>query len=427
MAEGRKRATCVFEAFRGREVGAKKQARKIACNVLPIISLASLKELLNLNSVIYNIAMVKTRNEPSTCVVGMGYVGLTLAATLHEHDISSCGVDVADDVARGINNGAPHFFEEGLVPLLRRQLQNNFYCETEIPSDCSIRTYIVAVGTAVRRKAPEFRELSSAARAVGRVLKRGDLVILRSTVPVGTTREYVIPLLEKISGLVAGDDFFVSFAPERTVEGRALHELKTLPQIVGGLNEKSVKMTQEIFNSFAPRCIVVGSLEEAEMIKLLNNTYRDFNFAFANEFALACDALNIDATRVIKAANDGYARDPIPLPSPGVGGYCLTKDPHLLSYSTRQRGYTMRLPLWARRVNESMPGYVYSQIEKFFNLYHKGGGVRHISILGFAFKGTPPTSDMRFSPTLDVVALLKENKKYKIIVPFSIHFNFSPF
>jgi UDP-N-acetyl-D-mannosaminuronic acid dehydrogenase len=357
---------------------------------------------------------MKTKENPKVCVIGMGYVGLTLAVTLHKHGISSCGVDVSEEVADGISQGKPHFYEEGLVPLLHAQLKNDFYCTTETPHDNAVRVFIVAVGTAVKRKTPQFGELNSAVRSIGRVLKRDDLVILRSTVPVGVTREYVIPLLERESGLVVGDDFSVSFAPERTIEGKALHELKTLPQIIGGFDEKSIKRTRSIFETFAPRSVIVGSLEEAEMIKLLNNTYRDFNFAFANEFALACNALNIDTTRVIRAANDGYARDPIPLPSPGVGGYCLTKDPHLLSYSTRRKGYQMRLPLWARGVNESMPAYVFSQIERFFDTYHKNKKTRHVSILGFAFKGTPPTSDIRFSPTLDLLALLKENSKYKI-------------
>ena len=348
------------------------------------------------------------------CVLGLGYVGLTLTITLRECGVPVYGVDVNHSVVSGINTAHPHFYERGLESLLRKHHKQGFLCFRAIPDDANIDTYIIAVGTAVRHKQPDFTELKSTSIGIGKRLKEGDVVILRSTVPVGSTREFVVHILEEESGLTAGEDFFVAFAPERTVEGDALRELRELPQIIGGIDEQSVARAAEIFNLFSPKIVAVDSLEEAEMIKLLNNSYRDFSFAFANEFSLACDVFNLDASKIIHTANHEYPRDRIPLPSPGVGGYCLTKDPHILHWSAQRKGYNMKLPRLARAINERMPQYVHTQVVKFFKTHHQATTAKHISILGFAFKGNPPTSDVRFSPTLDVLKLLKEIPKVQL-------------
>ena len=345
--------------------------------------------------------------QKSVCVLGLGYVGLTLAITRKECGVSVYGVDVNHAVVSGINTAHPHFYEKGLVGLLREHRKTGFACFQKIPIDKNIDTYIIAVGTAVRHRKPDFRDLRSTCENIGAVLKEDDVVILRSTVPVGSTRNFVVKILQKKSGLSAGKDFSIVFAPERTVEGNALAELRTLPQIIGGINELSTARAKEIFDLFVPKIVAVDSLEEAEMIKLLNNSYRDFSFAFANEFALVCDAFNLDAGKIIHMANHEYPRDRIPLPSPGVGGYCLTKDPYILHFSAKRKGYTMKLPSLARSINEKMPEYVYRQVLKFFNTHHSKDSLKHIAVLGFAYKGNPPTSDTRFSPTIDVVNLLR--------------------
>ncbi|MBI5401599.1 nucleotide sugar dehydrogenase [Candidatus Wolfebacteria bacterium] len=349
-------------------------------------------------------------NKPEISVFGLGYVGLTLALVLSENGFKVRGVEVSDDIITKIKTGRAHFYENGLNDLLAAQLENGFSCVCGI-SDNKSSVYIIAVGTRVdENNQPDFRELRSSSENIGQVLKIGDLVILRSTVPIGVTRNFVIPILEKLSGLKAGEDFYISFAPERTAEGAALEELKTLPQIVGGLNRLSCEKTIEVFSTFTPNIVIVSSLEGAEMVKMVNNTYRDLNFAFANELSLICSRFNLDTNQIINAANSGYRRSHMPLPSPGVGGYCLTKDPFLLVYSSEQKGYSPRLPKIGREINYSMPRFVASRIMDFINKYYKTNEDIKISILGFAFKGNPPTSDVRFSPTIDLIEILKKEK-----------------
>ncbi len=342
------------------------------------------------------------------CVIGLGYVGLTMALVLSECGLKVFGIERNKKIVENINNKKPHFYEKGLVELLDRQLHNGFECIESLPLDINISVYVIAVGTNVNENnQPDFSQLENASLEIGLVLKKNDLIILRSTVPVSTTRNFVIPILEKQSGLKAGEDFFISFAPERTVEGNALEELRSLPQILGGLDSESVNKTASLFSLFAPNIIIMNSLEEAEIIKMINNSYRDLTFAFSNELAIICDLFNIPSKKIIEAANFGYQRSQMPLPSPGVGGYCLTKDPYLLIYSAEQKGYQPKLPAVGREINKTMSHFCYHKIKNFYDKFYHPEAIKEIAILGLAFKGNPPTSDIRFSPTIDLINILK--------------------
>lgn len=347
----------------------------------------------------------------NVCVLGLGFVGLTLALTISEYGIKVYGIEKNKDVVKNINNKQPHFYEKGLVDLLTAQLNNGFECMESIPMDKNINTYIIAVGVSINHNnEPDFDDLKSVSNGIANVLKKGDLIILRSTVPIGTTRDFVIPILEKKSGLKVGKDFLISFAPERTVEGNALQELKTLPQVIAGFDNESSSRTAILFKLFVPNIIILDLLEEAEIIKVINNSYRDLTFAFANELAMVCECFNLSTNKVIKAANFGYERSAVPMPSPGVGGYCLTKDSYLLTCSTKNKDYQPRLPVLGREINNMMPGLVYNKITKFFDKYYnKVTGPKKLSLLGLAFKGNPPTSDIRFSPTIDLIKLLRKH------------------
>ena len=338
-------------------------------------------------------------------VVGLGYVGLTLALTLADLGFRVRGFDTNPRVAKSLRSGRPHFFENGLEDILKDNLNKSFEVVDDFKGADNCDVYFIAVGTPLAlNKKPNLDHLKSASYMVGRVLKNGDAVVLRSTVPVGATRNVVIPILEKISGLKSGDDFSVAFAPERTVEGKALEELRTLPQVVGGINWASADIAANIFNHLTHSVILVDSLEEAEMVKLVNNTYRDVVFSFANELALVCNKLGLNTRRVIEAANRGYNRSKVPMPSPGVGGICLGKDPYIFIASAKAKKYQPLLARDSRIISETMVNFVAQEIIRFL----KGKNKPKVFILGLAFKGQPVTSDIRGSTAVSLISKVKE-------------------
>lgn len=344
--------------------------------------------------------------KPEIAIYGLGYVGLTLGVVLADSGYQVYGIEPRRRNVKFLRKGKPPIFEAGLEEALGKHFNRSFKF-FEKPDKVRADVYVVSVGTPVEgaNKTPDLVYVRQVAESIGRQIRPGNLVLLRSTVPVGLTRNFFIPLVEKISKLKAGGDFSVVFAPERTVEGSALAELRSLPQVIGGIDQTSVEKAAQIFESFAPKVIRVSSLESAEMVKLLNNTYRDVIFGFANETALVCDGFNLDPHEIIEAASDGYPRGRIPKPSPGVGGYCLTKDPFILLHSTRSIGFKPQLVFHGRKINESMTGHVVSKILRFLKIKKMRRAT--VGVLGFAYKGDPETADIRFSPTLDVINHLK--------------------
>jgi nucleotide sugar dehydrogenase len=204
-----------------------------------------------------------------------------------------------------------------------------------------------------------------------------------------------------------GIDFHLSFAPERTAEGKALKELRSLPQIIGGYNSDSLEVTAAIFRDLTPTIVKVDSLEAAEMAKLINNSFRDYIFAYSNQMAKIASAFNIDVFGVIKAANEGYVRDPVPLPSPGVGGPCLTKDPHIFASVAENVSFNPEIFINGRAINESMHEHVFQQVSKGLESIGKKLGESKLLIAGLAFKGYPETGDIRNSSAVDIAELFK--------------------
>ncbi|KKU60111.1 MAG: UDP-glucose 6-dehydrogenase [Parcubacteria group bacterium GW2011_GWA2_47_12] len=343
-------------------------------------------------------------------VVGLGYVGLTLSLTLAELGFTVFGLEKNKKIAANIAAGTPHFHEDGLAELLKAQRGKNFMLVDDFEGSRSVDVYVIAVGTPLTKSgAPDASALKEVALSIGRVLKRNDLVVLRSTVAVGMTRDIVVPILEKESGLSAGSEFLVAFAPERTVEGKALQELRALPQIVGGFNRASAESAASVFSFLTHSVVTLDSLEEAEMVKLINNTYRDVTFGFANEVALIAEKWGVRASKVIKAANFGYERSAVPLPSPGVGGYCLAKDPQIFSASARAKGYRTALLTAGRRVNTNMLSQIANYAREFLAKKHIAPRSARVLIFGVAYKGIPKTSDMRGSPALEIAEALRKS------------------
>ena len=343
------------------------------------------------------------------CVVGLGYVGLTLALVLADEGYLVTGVDTHEQRIQSLKKGDSYIHELGLQELLRKQIGKNFRVSTSIPEHADV--FIISVGTPIEmdssgNRIPSLRYLEAAVDSIAGQLRPGNLVILRSTVPVGTCRDFVKHHLEKKTGLVCGLDFHLSFAPEQTAEGKALKELRSLPQIIGGFNSDSLEATAAIFREVTPTLVKVDSLEEAEMAKLINNSFRDYIFGYSNQVARIASHFNINIVDVIRAANEGYPRDPVPLPSPGVGGPCLTKDPYILRTSLIGIPGWFHFPKRKVAINISMHEHVVQSLLK--QLKNAGKRPEHAKVLvcGLSFKGSPETGDLRDSTSVEIAQLI---------------------
>jgi UDP-N-acetyl-D-mannosaminuronic acid dehydrogenase len=338
-------------------------------------------------------------------IVGLGYVGLTLATVLAEAGYSVIGVEKRADLVEMTNQGIPHFTETGLPDALSgvtrfkklvaaERFDNSFSCDT----------YIITVGTPLSPDGvARVDMIEQAAREIAENMPDGALVILRSTVKVGTTRDVVSPILA-----ASGKKFDIAMCPERTLEGKALQELRELPQIVGADDSAVADRAAAVFRRLTNSIVQVSDIETAEIIKLVSNTFRDVQFAFANEVARVCDAFGVSAHEVISAGKLGYNRTNIPLPGL-VGGPCLEKDPHILMESARTRGIDLEITTAGRLVNERQPEetvrFISSEIDR---RELAGSAPLKISLLGMAFKGLPETSDLRGSMSIKVLDALKK-------------------
>ena len=336
-------------------------------------------------------------------VVGLGYVGLTLATVLAEAGNRVIGVEKRSEVVDQTNAGIPHFSETGLQEALSRVVRSGSLVATErLDPEAVCDTYIITVGTPLSSEGIVRTDMIEAAtHEVTANMRDGALVILRSTVKVGTTRDVVSPILA-----ASGKRFDIAMCPERTLEGEALQELRELPQIVGAddpaVNDRAAAIFRRLTNSI----VQVSSPEAAEIIKLVDNTYRDVRFAFANEVARLCDAFEVNAYEVISSGKLGYKRTNVPLPGL-VGGPCLEKDPHILLQSARTRGIDLELTFAGRLINERQPAETVNFVNEEIAKRSLPAPLR-ICILGMAFKGIPATDDLRGSMSIKVLDELKK-------------------
>jgi UDP-N-acetyl-D-mannosaminuronic acid dehydrogenase len=338
-------------------------------------------------------------------IVGLGYVGLTLATVLAEAGSSVIGVETRQDIVELTNEGKPHFTETGLPDALSGVTRSGKLRAVGAFDDSfTCDTYIITVGTPLSSEGvARVDMIEAAARDIAANMRDGALVILRSTVKVGTTRDVVTPALA-----ASGKSFDIAMCPERTLEGKALQELRELPQIIGADDQAVADRAAALFRRLTNSIVQVSGVETAEIIKLVSNTFRDVQFAFANEVARLCDAFGVSAHEVIASGKLGYNRTNIPLPGL-VGGPCLEKDPHILLESARTRGIHLEMTAAGRLVNERQPEetvrFISSEIER--RELGKDGPLK-INIVGMAFKGLPETSDLRGSMSIKVLDALKK-------------------
>ncbi len=344
------------------------------------------------------------------CILGMGYVGLTLAVAMADAGFRVHGIERRQEVIDMLADGRAHFWEPRLDEKLKRVIaKGSFTFSTDVDPDFAASVYILTVGTPLGPDGTAFLgAVERASRQVASVMQADSLVILRSTVRLGTARNVVTPVLQE-----SGMPFEIAVCPERTLEGKALIELNELPQIIGSDDPETRQRCMQIFGALTPTTIALSSLEAAELTKLVDNTYRDVMFAFSNEIADLCGHAGLSAHEIIMAGRLGYSRTNVALPGP-VGGPCLEKDPHILAESAQQWGVDMAITRAARSVNERQPQATVALIREAL------GNVvpMRIALCGLAFKGVPPTDDLRGTMAKPVLEALRHAFPHAEIVGF---------
>lgn len=325
-------------------------------------------------------------------VVGMGYVGLTLTAALADKGCTVYGADSSPNVLAALSHGKPHIFEPGVEEIFAARIGRTIHVGTELPRD-TVDVAVICVSTPVDEvtRRPNLANLAAAARAVAASCRPDTLVVVRSTVPVGASRRVVLPELQA----AWGERVRLVMAPERTIQGQALRELVELPQVVGGLDAESLSAGVEFFKGLARSVVPVSGLEAAELVKLANNCHTDLIYSFGNEIALLAERHGLDPLEVIRAANLDYPRPD--LAKPGyVGGGCLSKDPYIMINSAGER--PPFLVGAARQLNEYLPIHVAETVVQLLAQARGRSLGARLAVLGWAYKGWPPTDDMRGAP-----------------------------
>jgi UDP-N-acetyl-D-mannosaminuronic acid dehydrogenase len=336
------------------------------------------------------------------CVLGLGYVGLPTASLLATKGYSVAGVDVKQDVVDQINRGKVHIVEPDLDVMVKSAVQSGnlkAYAEAQ-PADI----FIIATPTPFKGDhQPDLRYVFSAARGIAKVAKEGDLIILESTSPVGTTEQVRDIILKECPGL---NGLHVCHCPERVLPGRVLHELIDNDRVIGGVDEQSTDRAVDFYQHFVQGELLETNARTAELAKLVENTSRDVNIAFANELSVICEKLNIDVWELIDLANR-HPRVNILRPGPGVGGHCIAVDPWFIVSSVPEASRLVKL---ARQVNDSKPTWVLERVvdraKRFKNPI--------IGCLGLAYK--PDIDDLRESPAMLIAKQLTDKGVGKVMV-----------
>ena len=335
-------------------------------------------------------------------VVGLGYVGLPLAVEAANCGLKVLGFDINHERVQLISDGYSPIEDISNEELSKSQ--QNFHATTESKELSNCKNIVISVPTPLTDYQPDLSYVINAAKTVGENLVKNQVVILESTTYPGTTTEVLIPNLENISGMKAGDDFFVGYSPERIDPGNEVWKFKNTPKVISGINDISTQKIQSFYESIIDETVLVKGTKEAEMVKLLENTYRHVNIALINELAMLCKMLDIDIWEVVNAAKTKPFGFESFKPGPGVGGHCIPVDPEYLSFKTRQIGKPVRFVELAQEINNSMPLYVVNQVSEILNKNKMILNNSKILLMGVAYK--KDISDMRESPAIDIAELL---------------------
>jgi UDP-N-acetyl-D-glucosamine dehydrogenase len=345
------------------------------------------------------------RREALFGIVGLGYVGLPLVVELAKAGYRVLGFDISERVVNGLNAGHSHVKDISDAQLREALAAGRFEATTDMSRMGEPDAVSICVPTPLSKfKDPDVSYIVAATDSVKRTLRRGQAIILESTTYPGTTREILQPALES-TGLMVGTDFFLAFSPERVDPGNPTWKTHNTPKVVGGITENCTRVAVALYEPAIERLVPVSTTEAAELVKLLENTFRSVNIGLVNEMAIVCDKLGVNVWEVIEAASTkpfGFMKF---LPGPGLGGHCIPIDPHYLAWKMRGLNYKTRFIDLAGELNTEMPLFWVRKVAEALNLQSKAVRGATVLVLGVAYKRD--IDDIRESPALDIIRLLE--------------------
>jgi UDP-N-acetyl-D-glucosamine dehydrogenase len=354
-----------------------------------------------------DVLVAKAQNRSALIgIVGLGYVGLPLALEFARAGFTVLGFDVSNGVVDGLNQGRSHIADVPSADVARFQAAGKFAATADLARLREPDVVSICVPTPLSKtKDPDVSYVLAATNAVKQTLRRGQLVVLESTTYPGTTRELMLPALEA-TGLKVGEDFFLAFSPERVDPGNPKWNTHNTPKVVGGITPTCQRVALAVYEPAIETLVPVTSTEAAELVKILENTFRSVNIGLVNEMAIVCEKLGVDVWEVIEAAATkpfGFMKF---TPGPGVGGHCIPLDPHYLAWKMRTLNYRTRFIELAGEINAEMPEYWVGRVVDRLNDQGRAARGSKVLVVGVAYK--KDIDDIRESPALDVIRLLEQ-------------------
>jgi len=339
-------------------------------------------------------------------VIGLGYVGLPLAVEFAKKGFRVYGIDVSKKRVKSLNSGSSYILDISSKELQQVIKNGRLSATTNFSILKILQVIIICVPTPLRKtREPDISYIISATKEVSKNFGKGKIVVLESTTYPGTTEEIILPTLS-INGLKVGRDFFLTFSPERVDPANKNFKTANIPKVVGGITEECTEIAKILYGQIVREVIGVTSTKTAEMVKLLENTFRSVNIGLVNEIALMCDKLGIDVWEVIDAAKTKpFGFMPF-YPGPGLGGHCIPIDPLYLSWKARMYGFEARFIELASQVNSQMPNYVVEKISGGLNRFKKSINGSKILLVGVAYKRD--VNDTRESPAIEIIKILMD-------------------
>lgn len=352
------------------------------------------------------------------CIIGQGYIGLPTAALFAQNGCDVVGVDIKEDIIKDLNKGIVHMEEPGIVDSIKDAINEKRYTAKLEPEEADVFIITVPTPYKIEDLSCDLSFVIDACNSILKYIKKGNTIIVESTIAPGSMDEVVKPIFEK-EGFTIGDDLFLAHCPERVLPGKIMYELVNNDRIIGGVTPKCTDKAAEAYGTFVKGKLMKTEAKTAELSKCMENTYRDVNIALANELTKICAEIDVNALDVIKLANK-HPRVNILNPGPGVGGHCLAIDPYFIYSKAPDTAKIIKL---ARDTNKSMPDFTVKYTKKIINKHTNKNNAK-IAILGLSYKGN--TGDTRESPAFEIIEKLKkdnytigiydphvENKAYK--------------